>query len=507
MVFMITLASIMQTAHLGWGLVATEVLLIALPTLLFLRLGKVSFKSGLRLKPISPLTGMLCVVLGMSMYLFVVIVEGIMAQLTGMQSVPIQSDLLPKSVAEVALLALAMSVSAPVCEEMMFRGAIQGAYEARKSAGFAITMTALMFAFFHFRVSGLPGLIPVAFVLGYVAWLTRSLYATILVHFGLNGMSSLQSILVFAIGKGIPFLSLWSGLVGLVLAITILLVLKRLYRAQSRNDLFVEAQPAARKSWLASYWPLFVAGALYLVVAGMTVAEYVNPTYRSATSISYGMPSMSSPVETRYEISHRGGQPVGEMTCRLQPAGSDLRLDCTRTIQAYEYRSGNSYYKDGNHTDTISAAWDGQTMTLVDFSFERVGEEGSRLVSTVDEGTLTTTDAFGSDSVTLPKDALIEFEWAWHAALLKADSGRVFSMPFAHLMMWDESKKKSVPTVRPEIMTVGNEETVALAKGDVEARKLTLGNLAAWYAKRDAVAGLPRPAKFDDGALIYTMTR
>lgn len=514
MLLVITAGSYIQSKTLTWGLIATEALMIALPTLLFLRQGRVSFKTGLRLSPISPVTGILCVVLGMGMYLFALIIEGIMAQLTGMQSVPIQNDLLPKTGLEVAVYAIGMALFAPVCEEMLFRGAIQGAYEARKKAGFAITITALMFAFYHFRLSGLPGLLPIAFVLGYVAWRTRSIYATMLVHLGNNGLSAVQGIVYFKTGHALPFISLWSALAGLLVAIIILLVIKRRYPSPSNADLVEGARPAPveERSWFATYSPLVVGGALYVGVAAITLAATLTLKYLPADKLVYGMPSLSAPAETRYEITNQGGQPVGEMICTLSPQDSSVRLDCERTIRAYEYQKGNSFYKDGDHQDTLSAEWDGKTMSLVSFVYERNGEEGSRFTSSVKDGQVVTDDASsadssGSESAALDKTGLVEFEWAWHAALLKANSGQAYSVPFARLMMWDDSKKKSVPVVKTEILTVHDDETLALAAGDVSVRKLTLGNQAAWYAREDARAGLPRPVKFDDGVLIYTAVR
>ena len=471
MLLVVTVGSLVQSKTFTWGLIATEVFLIALPTLVFLRRGGVPFRIGLRLNPIPPVTGVLCVLLGMALYLFALIIEGIMAQLTHMQSVPIPSELLPKTALDMVVYVLGLALLAPLCEEMLFRGAIQGAYESRKTARFAITITALMFAFYHFRLSGLPGLLPIAFVLGYVAWQTRSMYATMLVHFGNNGLSAVQNIVYFKTGHGLPFISLWSGLAGLIVAIAILLIIKRMHPAPSKADLLESAPPAPieERSWFATYWPLLIGGALYVGVAVMTVGASLTPKYLPADGIAYGLPVLREPVETRYEITNQGRQPVGEMNCTLTPLGSSFRLDCERTIRAYEYKSGNSFYKDGNHRDTLRAEWDGKTMALLDFSYQRNGEEGSWFTSTVKDGRVVSNDSSGEEAVTLETNSLVEFEWAWHAALLKANSGQAYSIPFASLMMWDDSKKKSVPVVKPAILDVGADETLALPQGDVAA--------------------------------------
>ena len=46
------------------------------------------------------------------------------------------------------------------------------------------------------------------------------------------------------------------------------------------------------------------------------------------------------------------------MDCALSPGSSTVRLDCTRTIRGFEYQSGNNFFKDGNHTDILTAVWD-----------------------------------------------------------------------------------------------------------------------------------------------------
>ena len=508
MLLVIALGSTVQSVNLSWGLVVTELLLIGLPTLLFLRHSGVAFRSGLRLGRLDPLTGVLCVTLGIAMYLFGLLIEGIMAQLTGLKSVPIDNSMLPKTGWEMGAYFLGVAILAPVCEEILFRGAIQTAYESKRSVRFAITITALMFAFYHFRLSGLPALLPIAFVLGYVAWRTGSIFAAMLVHFGNNGTSAVQNITYFTTGKGLTFISLWSALAGLVVAIVVLLLIKRRHPAPTRESEVPTTEPARReggKRWLATYWPLMIAGALYVAVGGISLAAALAPKALPADQATYGIPSLGLPVESRYEITNQGGQPVGEMNCTLSGQISTVRLDCMRTIHAYEYRAGQSYYKDVNHEDVISADWDAKTMALQSFSLQRSGEDGSVTTSTVDGGSLVSTAESGPEAISLDKNGLVEFEWAWHAALLKANSGESFSIPYAALMTWDESSQKSRPVVAPRLLRVYDDETLALPRGNITVRKVTLGDLAAWYAKDDSTKGLPRPVKLDEGVLVYTV--
>jgi membrane protease YdiL (CAAX protease family) len=509
MLLVLTLGSLIQTVNLSWGLIATEVFLIALPTLLFLRRQHVPLRDGLRLKPLPPLTGVLAVLLGMALYLFGLLIEGIMAQLTRMQSVPIENSMLPKTALEMAAYFAAMAIIAPLCEEILFRGAIQGAYESRKSARFAITFTAFMFAFYHFRLSGLPGLLPIAFVLSYAVWRTDSIYAGMLIHFGNNGFAAVQTLIYLVTGKGLLFINLWTMLGGMVVASVLLVAISCLHpRRPAEVPLeSQQAAPARPRSWLATYWPLFVAGVLYFGVAGLTVITALLPKPAPAAEIHYGMPILRSPIENHYVIENEGGQPVGEMDCTLKPASYPLELDCTRTVRAFEYTSRQGYFKDTDHTDSLRVTWDAQTMALLTFVEEKTYSDGSVYRYTVEAGRLVTDDPAGRQELDLPQTVLVEFEWAWHASLLKANAGQSYQVPFATLMSWNETQNQSTPLVKDLLLRVGNDETLELPQGNLTVRRLTLGSQSAWYAREDALAGIPRPVKFDDGMFIYTLIK
>jgi membrane protease YdiL (CAAX protease family) len=192
----LVLGSWMQSMHFIWGLIASEVLLFLLPTIAYLRLRRIPLTEGLRLKPIRPLIGLLCISLGFTTYLFVVIIDAIMAKFTTIPIMPVSIEsVVPKGTLESIGLFLAMAVVAPLCEEPLFRGAIQGAYEKQHTPSSAIAIAALMFAFWHFQLTGLWGLLLVAFILGYVALWSGSIYASILVHFGLNATSAANTLL------------------------------------------------------------------------------------------------------------------------------------------------------------------------------------------------------------------------------------------------------------------------------------------------------------------------
>jgi membrane protease YdiL (CAAX protease family) len=88
------------------------------------------------------------------------------------------------------------AVVAGVVEEAAFRGYMQGQIERRHGPTLAILVTGVAFGFLHFShpevtLTLLPYYMAVAAVYGALAWLTNSIYPSMLLHAGGNVFSSL----------------------------------------------------------------------------------------------------------------------------------------------------------------------------------------------------------------------------------------------------------------------------------------------------------------------------
>jgi membrane protease YdiL (CAAX protease family) len=88
------------------------------------------------------------------------------------------------------------AVVAGVVEEAAFRGYMQGPIERRHGPTLAILVTGVAFGFLHFShpevtLTLLPYYMAVAAVYGALAWLTNSIYPSMLLHAGGNVFSSL----------------------------------------------------------------------------------------------------------------------------------------------------------------------------------------------------------------------------------------------------------------------------------------------------------------------------
>ena len=68
----------------------------------------------------------------------------------------VSSFVRPADTAELTRAMITVAIIAPVCEELLFRGVLFQAWEARGTRK-AIGMTALLFAMLHGSLMGLPG--------------------------------------------------------------------------------------------------------------------------------------------------------------------------------------------------------------------------------------------------------------------------------------------------------------------------------------------------------------
>ncbi|HEX5724121.1 MAG TPA: ABC transporter permease subunit/CPBP intramembrane protease [Longimicrobiaceae bacterium] len=85
-----------------------------------------------------------------------------------------------------------VALTPAVCEELVFRGVLLQGLSREVRAGRAIVLTALVFGAFHVSFETAIRFIPTAWIgllLGYVAWHTRSVLASMLMHFVNNGVA------------------------------------------------------------------------------------------------------------------------------------------------------------------------------------------------------------------------------------------------------------------------------------------------------------------------------
>ena len=493
----LTVGSLIQTANLLWGLIASEVLLYLLPAIALLRWRRIPLREGLRLRPISPRLGLLCLLLGFTTYLWTIVVDVVMAQITHIPDALISVDSLPKGALGALGYFFAFAILPALCEELLFRGAIQGAYEKQRSPHAAIIVVGLMFAFWHMRVSGLVALLPVALILGYVAWCTGSVYASILVHFALNGTASINTLLSLNRGSGLPYLGPAAAAVGLVATVVLIYFLRRSGSATRQP---VMPEQGTRLSRLRDYSPLLASGLIYLGVAALTVTQLAGTGMISLQEAGYDEVRIPQALESRFRITTQAGAEAGQVVCTIQPQGANFRLDCKGDVGGYDVATGGSLLKEGNQTLTWSATWSGDTMDLLDFTFERTCQEtAGNFGAVLKEGRLVVEDSTGAQELAVSPDVLLAYEWAWRTHALKPQVVSSIRAPFVYLSLEDE-ENGSGPALKEEVLHLYRSQRLDLPAGQVQARKSTLGGQAAWYTNDHA-----GPVRLDDGELIYEL--
>lgn len=133
-----------------------------------------------------------------------------------------------------ALFLLATVALAPaICEELMFRGYIQRQVERNSGVVWSIVGVGLLFGLFHLRLSQALPLSLLGMYLGYVTWVSGSIWTASVVHLLHNGMQVLVAVRVREEGQAAidvveDATVAWSlALLSLLLLVGVCMLLKR----------------------------------------------------------------------------------------------------------------------------------------------------------------------------------------------------------------------------------------------------------------------------------------
>ena len=133
----------------------------------------------------------------------------------------------PKSAAGLAGNLLIVGLLAPICEEVLFRGAFQGTLERRGPVR-AILASTLVFATIHVNPFAFLDILLIGMALGYVTWRTQSLVPAIVWHVCNNSLATLT----LGLGGASFSLPLW---VDALLAVTFLVLAAEFIRHTRRD--------------------------------------------------------------------------------------------------------------------------------------------------------------------------------------------------------------------------------------------------------------------------------
>jgi membrane protease YdiL (CAAX protease family) len=235
----------------------------------------------------------------------------------------------PRTWLEAVALAMMTIVVAPLCEEVMFRGYVQRAYE-RRNPWIGIAVGGVIFALYHLRFQGLFSLIPVSLALGLVAWRTESIAPAIVMHASFNAIATLLlvaiSFLPGQIVAGLTFAAVFGAALMSPLSAGALWLLWRTTAPKRAPG--TPRMAHSRRSWA---WALPLAGFLavytYAAVTELLVHRYPQAVLSDAIDLTPATEE-EGPVRWRYRIQDRLGREVGEAVCEKEPGDGTLAFLC-----------------------------------------------------------------------------------------------------------------------------------------------------------------------------------
>ena len=267
MIAMLSLGAVAQSISFVWGLIFTMLVVILLPAIVFLKLKGVTLKEGLRFRRVSLLTCVLSLLVGMGTWSAGSCVQLLINAILGPGLTP-QFSMAGANDYFVFLFIAALMPG--ICEEALFRGALQGVFE-RKGQWTAILLAAILFGIFHIDPWRIIPAALLGAVFGWLVYRTQSIIPGMLAHFANNTIAF--TVGFFVKDEQLVFQFIWPAL--FVLLIIALLLFARLtkrtdstdeYPTQQQNPLaYVGASLHPALTWLSG---IFIAGTTSLVCSG-----------------------------------------------------------------------------------------------------------------------------------------------------------------------------------------------------------------------------------------------
>ncbi len=500
MLLVISLGTILQSYSFSWGLLLTELLFILLPTLGILRHHQIDIRESGGLKKTSSSLLLVASMLGGGAWLVTSLVEQFMLQITG-YSPPTPEGMLPTTVFQAVLIFTGLVIAAPIAEEILFRGTIQTAYQKHTTGRVAILVSSLLFAFYHFRLQGLPALLLISFLLGYTYWRTQSLTVTIMLHAANNFLAavSLISSGLFP-DRLLPFPSLPAGAFGVMMLVAGLVLLQRLIPHPLSNT-EKESKPVQFFTWKI-WWPILIAGILFIVVAFQEIAQA-----KRLSALPLDGHSLPVSAQWTYEIQHKGGEKIGEAICQWHQGEVESNLSCEWEYEGFEYQEGSSYFSSLDQSTSLAVEWQTDNLQLVSLNqknsneiFEskwQIKKIGSNLQLSI------LAENIAQNTISFAPETLIQEEWGWRLMGLSFDPGRTYELDYLVPLTWRQKTEDNGPLLVKERLNISGPESISVPAGEFQAWKVSLSNgQIAWYSA-DQPAILVR---FDSQMVNYLLT-
>jgi len=299
---------VLQRFSIIGGLIAAQVLCLFLPSLVYAKWKTAGIKEALRLRPVTPgvfLRVVFLAVTGMGLATLVDQATRPLALHFFPDWIPILEALMqivtPRTPQDLLQNLFVIGIAAPICEEVLFRGAFQGTLEKRGPVR-AIAASALMFGLVHLNPFNFVGPILIGVGLGFVAWRTGSIYPAILWH-ALN--NSLAVLLLYFGGTAFST-PLWVDASLAVLFVGLLWEFIRHTRSATSQPSPLATAPDLMRGGTLRFASVVGAAGALLLLGGMSCfgytklgSDFLAPDYRAGDFVIYKRGLAFQPEEVR----------------------------------------------------------------------------------------------------------------------------------------------------------------------------------------------------------------
>lgn len=183
LLLVLTIGSVAQLASLVFGLAFTELALILLPAILFVRWKRLPIAGGLRWRRVPAPVALLSVAVGVTGWGMAAAIQHLTVPILG--EAPGMPGVQLTSMPQLLLMLVVGAVLPGVCEEALFRGAIQGVLRRRGTAK-AVVITAILFGVYHMNPWSLVPAFFLGLVFGTMTARTGSVVPSTLAHVANN---------------------------------------------------------------------------------------------------------------------------------------------------------------------------------------------------------------------------------------------------------------------------------------------------------------------------------
>ncbi len=437
----------------------------------------------------------------------------------------------PANALEAIALALTTVVVAPICEELMFRGYVQRAYE-RHHAWVGVVVGGLIFALYHLRFQGVFSLVPVALALGFVAWRTGSIFPGMALHSAFNAIATVLLIATsFApatVVGGLTIMALCLAALLTPLSFAALWLLWKTTEPVPTPPTEARAPALFRWAWAI---PLLALAAVYAYAAGSEVLVSRFPQTVLHDDLNLDVPtSWQQPVRWTYSIQDPLGREIGRaqcaravqdemvsLSCDADHAGFDLTTEVpglSQRLQGLPLGSLNlplSLQAEPTKW-TLSTLWTEPALGLSALTARRTteGSDSVEMTYPAPDGSPDLVVQVGTQEpslVTVPATrTLMSYEWAWRAAALPFQIPYGGPIPVAQANEQGEVQvadgflriKTGEPTWTPNKTYVTWKVVLVWDDADGQSREQT-----AWYDAR-----MPHDlVRYDDGTVSYLLDK